>query len=1132
MSDYHDIFAEINNIFAVDYSMGDIKNSTEIIEFFNELLQTNNSKQQADSKTHDILDHLETEWSFLYYVNDDKPKSVFSFFRNTIPEIIIDQWQSIINLSDTGLNITNYLYEIFKDTTSYIDLTSESGGFNITIYPPDTENTENISDDTTFKPLIDLRKTVNNLISPYNPSNIDDLFRILKDTITIEKTKGISSICTTEWVENNQIKFVPLQTNELLLVCLYSFIIKRIEGEDLTWHDESEGHGEGLADHKGIDQYEEDLYDKILKESYLQRHQLSSEGICLKEIPYIYYIPIKSHKKLLGYYIHGTAKKLTSTDKVLIDFFCKMILIPIDYEIQLSLERNALKSARIRNSIAAIMSRQMSHNLGSHVLPGVSNDIITKPSDDINPFGLVRFINYVQERMDFVSMIVNSDPAAVFLSNLNIKAHILDEICPDGPGIRHKGESELKNISPYLLKHIIKSEGFSRNTKKHFFDTKKESAEANALKPDPEELKNIEFRLLRKHGEDYKEFRTLGNNNPKELELFTDLEAAIPYGVNGRHAFLTLLENFIRNTAKHNRNALPFNEDLLITIQIDDFTTGETSHNVNEMFLITLFSNKLSTESELSEIKNVFAGNETEKKSIQLLTKEGELIQSYKGLKEMLICTAWIRNKMRDLSIIEEQFNNKYSSNDSDFIELKAEKSLFRYDLVVDPSSKSCNKHLGIKFLMHKYKFYHFFKHRYDAHSDSESIYHYILNLPAAEIYISDYNADSTEFKRLAKCLPRLISLSEIPENHHYKFTLNEQVNENLKILLFEIYLKQRLSINQFPNLYILHKNNQTSYKDEDRRVFRCQDDLGEIINLKKEAIVFKTHNDSPERYASTFSVLKESSAYKDQLIRSIEGISGGNFTYSAVMGTKINTLNYLRIVESSLCRIAIIDERLFQHNRGEYTKNPKIINSIDISQDLIEKCVQKIIESNANELNALIKWMEDNGLSLSNSDWRAISINKSDKSSIKQIITSSLNNSSANNSNIERHFLRSKGIEIFDYIGDEEGSRIINLDGEITNILPNDIRFLSIHYGIIQKFRNKDDNMNIGDKLKSFLNLFINDNTYKKLFIALHTGRGDLADLEYNVSFIPVSTLESLVNNSKHLLVQLFTNTKYHSLK
>lgn len=156
------------------------------------------------------------------------------------------------------------------------------------------------------------------------------------------------------------------------------------------------------------------------------------------------------------------------------------------------------KSAR-----AAIMARNMSHNIGSHVLSKASGDVSSQGSADRTLF------NYIQQRMDFIALITTKIPAwtysAWFLRNV-IKYFYSQK---------------------HLLSYIAESDGLKA------FDWN-----------DASSLGKLIVKVRRKVGGGYEV------NSPENLD--NDVLLRIPGGTVGLHAFYVILENIIRNSAKHN----------------------------------------------------------------------------------------------------------------------------------------------------------------------------------------------------------------------------------------------------------------------------------------------------------------------------------------------------------------------------------------------------------------------------------------------------------------------------------------------------------------------------------------------------------------------------------------------------
>lgn len=70
------------------------------------------------------------------------------------------------------------------------------------------------------------------------------------------------------------------------------------------------------------------------------------------------------------------------------------------------------RRAALRSAVSAIMGRNMSHNIGSHVLARYASEITkTSPGDDQGRDVLVDFLGYLQRRMDFLAEVATSDRA-------------------------------------------------------------------------------------------------------------------------------------------------------------------------------------------------------------------------------------------------------------------------------------------------------------------------------------------------------------------------------------------------------------------------------------------------------------------------------------------------------------------------------------------------------------------------------------------------------------------------------------------------------------------------------------------------------------------------------------------------
>jgi hypothetical protein len=188
-----------------------------------------------------------------------------------------------------------------------------------------------------------------------------------------------------------------------------------------------------------------------------------------------------------------------------------------------------------RAAVSAIMSRNMSHNIGSHVLSYWGSKLNNKIDNEINisyedlEHSKILF-DYLKQRMDFIAEISTTVPA--WEKTLSFKNDIIGNF----------------NEQFALLDNIALSEGFCYATE----DCKKKTSSStnnlfcSKLKCDrlPINLENLENL----------ENKSLFKTEPEPMEIVysgDDFPVAISHGVVGKQAFYSILENFIRNSAKH-----------------------------------------------------------------------------------------------------------------------------------------------------------------------------------------------------------------------------------------------------------------------------------------------------------------------------------------------------------------------------------------------------------------------------------------------------------------------------------------------------------------------------------------------------------------------------------------------------
>lgn len=334
---------------------------------------------------------------------------------------------------------------------------------------------------------------------------------------------------------------------------------------------------------------------------------------------------------------------------------------------------NALKSAK-----AAIMSRNMSHNLGSHVMfyikqklqsvskivdnkvlaniiPGELSDLKTieqkiKENKDVElPFlvGLGRFINYLQERQDYIATVATDYIPA--RSTISFKDFVYDELKPELRYQRHHSEGSSSDAGwqsgNLLLDYIAYSEQYRKSE-----DIKVCFGLFNGTNPITNSDADKDFQALRK------------------------FNIAVPGGVIGRQAIFSIFENIIRNAAKHSSrrkdgkmvielSLLKEDEDKKFKLDNVDNLCCKRKENGNEekgQDLLNKYTKykdtyhvlriKIDMPNKEEDIDNLVS-----KLGERYVEADGSMVETSKGLKEMRISAAWLRGYSMDSEIPDDE---------------------------------------------------------------------------------------------------------------------------------------------------------------------------------------------------------------------------------------------------------------------------------------------------------------------------------------------------------------------------------------------------------------------------------------------------------------------------------------------
>ena len=342
----------------------------------------------------------------------------------------------------------------------------------------------------------------------------------------------------------------------------------------------------------------------------------------------------------------------------------------------------------------AIMARNMSHNLGSHVLAYLKehlrsvkdmtdshalyelvSDEGVKNSTDVNlPFmvGMGKFLSYLQERQDFIADVATDYfPTAMAL---NLKDDIYDELNPDKRSERHPDRMGEKpdNI---LLGNIARSENIFRPM---ITDVSNDSSKRNDLvicfgafdgSPVESLPGKISWESIQNHYNESMESAIY------DLERLRRLNFSIPGGIVGRHAFFSIIENIIRNSAKHGKLQDENDRSLVVTLDVYDKSdykerTSDSDSMEGELSLRAVFDRYYCEAQDADDLyfvtitDNSKTGYDTVKDIRRKLIEgyvdgEGKMRDEAKGIKEMRICASWLRRQKEEYYPYLEKMNSK-----------------------------------------------------------------------------------------------------------------------------------------------------------------------------------------------------------------------------------------------------------------------------------------------------------------------------------------------------------------------------------------------------------------------------------------------------------------------------------------
>lgn len=401
----------------------------------------------------------------------------------------------------------------------------------------------------------------------------------------------------------------------------------------------------------------------------------------------------------------------------------------------LQLHIDDLKNHATRAAISQVMARNMSHNIGSHVLSklksiehisGIANDKFEEgqykksnqlPDTKIREnkfevYQLASFNDYLKTRMDFLSDIATSDPV------MENSLWVIDDLFK----VFENNRLLLNRISG------LADIDFKYNIELYYND--------------------VQVRTL-----------TESKYNP-------DFQISVPNDILGLQAFYVIIENIIRNIAKHGNPVDSEKKKIKITIRFTDFEENPAYYKVQ------IFDNLWRDKQDIISV--VKSRNEAFKSTILNEENNYKLRENNLGTIEMDVCSAYLRCK-------------PINSIDGDDYELP----LYQ-DGIVDESKINNKNPLLIYAYLEK------------ATNEIERYslgYTLFINKPKEVLVIDDDNTFPLKLNcsRLEKCGIKIIRSEELDKNNIYNFQIlykHNSHNDNNILNELYAYLPKRIVSN------------------------------------------------------------------------------------------------------------------------------------------------------------------------------------------------------------------------------------------------------------------------------------------------------------------------------------------------
>jgi len=786
-----------------------------------------------------------------------------------------------------------------------------------------------------------------------------------------------------------------------------------------------------------------------------------------------------------------------------IDFFqtlSNQLFLQLSLGMSIAKAKDDLKRHATRAAAAAIIGRNISHNIGSHVIYYLSNsfqnsdrnpfDKILKEfigkceqetkldfqrilkdfedNDKVNTFeklynNISTFLNYIQARMDYVALAGTIEPGY-------------------GQGMKIKDLMEEFKNNKFLIDGIAQSE----------------------------DVKAIEIK--------------------EKKSSFQGL-VTVPFGEIGKHAFFSILENIIRNSAKHGHDKI---KDGKLSLY---YSVKEETNNGRKYIVLEIYD-ELNTWEKAEQAMHLSKDNEQSATKSPLIDDNGSLVHAYMGIKEMKISAAFLR-----MIPFYEIDSEKYKKNR--LLELDPRNDSLMYKIRLLPYKNLLivtDGKEGLPFVNEEYcEEYGLDKASIEyLEKENEHIDEY-------KIAVSNLQLDGLKEEIKNKLPNRLVYCKDIS---------NKSFNDTTILDVYRKWIEKIYCIDDLNKKNIYYEPSGGENKEDLKKKWAGLLFVEE--NISDCHVRFQGHLDEFQHYVY---------AYGEKMKGDFE-IAEDVSKRSHILKERLNNpsekkfdkqLFRLELLESAFSRVLIVDERLFSDyqchwhdfeiNRKEYRINygNKVLPDQEDERKTFNFPYKEFIEigkwlrKEKKELKDVTFCYDSKELKCVNEyiKNKILCINEGVSEIIKDCIKHvslqklvehikflyekrkdyyrfylkniEIGNISTTKENNKVSFINIDGDPLFSLEKDGNG----NLSLDRNNEALNKFHFFSLHLGIIDKIRET-----LSCSESDIIRVF--DSSLKKTYFILHTGRGKtLQTNDYPVRFMDFTTLNNWVNGSKWMFVQ-----------